>query len=117
MNVQTYALRTSSANIKVGFKEVPYYQPEISLEIFERAIAGLDIATGLINVTSSYRTVGLPTSNYREGNATIQFEVLSINSTYNTTTNKPNPPSGLGRFTDMRGEQFHYGKVLKPVKP
>ena len=117
MNVQAYASRTGSANIKIGFKEVPFYQPEISVVIFERAIAGLDIATGLINVTSSYRTVGPPTSDYREGNATIQFEVLSNNSTYNTTSNKPNPPSRFGRLTDMQGEQFHYGKVLKPVKP
>ena len=117
MNVQAYVLRISSANTKIGFKEVPFYQPALSLAIFERAIAGLDIATGLVNVTSSYRTVGLPTSTYREGNSTIQFEVLSNNSTYNTTINKPDPPSRLSRFTDMQGEQFHYGKVFKPVKP
>ena len=117
MNVQAYALRKGSADIKMGSKEVPFYKPEISLAIFERAIAGLDIATGLIKVTRGYRTVGPPTSNYREGNATIQFEVLSNNSTYNTTTNKPNPPLRLGRLTDMQGEQFHYGRVLKPVRP
>ena len=86
------------------------------MTIFERAIAGLDIATGLINVTSGYRTVGPPTSDYREGNATIQFEVVNSNTTYNTTTNEPNPPFKKGRYRNEQGEQSRYGKVLKPVK-
>ncbi|CAD6594526.1 MAG: hypothetical protein ASARMPREDX12_009293 [Alectoria sarmentosa] len=97
--------------------EVPFYQPEIALAIFERAIAGLDIATGLVNVTSGYRTVGPPTSDYREGNDTVQFEVVNTNTTYNTTTNEPNPPSEKGCLAKRQGEQSHYGKVLKPAKP
>ncbi|KAF6219848.1 hypothetical protein HO133_003673 [Letharia lupina] len=99
----------------IFIQEVPFYQPEIALAIFERAIAGLDIATGLVNVTSGYRTFGPPTSDYREGNATVQFEVVNTNTTYNTTTNEPNPPL-MGRFAKRQGEQLHYGKVLKPVK-
>ena len=84
------------------------------MAIFERSIAGLDIATGLVNVTSSYRTVGPAASNYREGNATIQFEVLGTSTTYNTSVNGPNPPFRKGRST--QGEQSQYGKVLKPGK-
>ena len=105
----------AKANVKISIKEVPFYQPEIALAIFERAIAGLDIATGSINVTNGYRTFGPATSDYREGNSTIQFEVININTTYNTSTNKPNPPSEKGLFAKRQGEQF--GKVLKPMKP
>jgi len=36
-------------------------------------------------------TVGTPTSDYREGNATIQFEVTPANATYNTALNGPDP--------------------------
>ena len=86
------------------------------MAIFERAIAGLDIATGLVNVSSDYRTAGPPTSTYREGNATIQFELVSIDTTYNTTVNKPNSLLQERCSTDTEGKQPRYGKVLKPVK-
>ena len=109
--------RSGNADFKICFQEVPFYQPEVALAIFERAIAGLDIATGLVNVISGYRTVGSPTSDYREGNATVQFEVINTNTTYNTTTNEPNPSSRKGRFAKGQGEQLQFGKVLKPVKP
>jgi hypothetical protein len=35
--------------------------------------------------------VGTPTSTYREGNATVQFEVTPANATYNTVLNAPDP--------------------------
>lgn len=70
--------------------EVPFYQPLAALEIFARAIAGLDIASGTLEPEACYRTVGTTDSTYREGNATIQTEVLPTNATYNTTTNAPN---------------------------
>lgn len=108
--------RSGNADSDIFLQEVPFYQPVIALAIFERAIAGLDIATGLVNVTSGYRTVGPPTSDYREGNATVQFDVVNTNTTYNTTTNEPNPPSRKDFFAKRQGEQLHYGKVLKPVK-
>ncbi|KAI9666958.1 MAG: hypothetical protein M1831_001463 [Alyxoria varia] len=38
--------------------EVPYYQPEISLAIFDRTINGLDVATGERTVTEDYGTEG-----------------------------------------------------------
>lgn len=108
--------RSANADSEIFIQEVPFYQPEIALAIFERAIAGLDIATGIVNVTRSYRTVGPPTSDYREGNATVQFDIVNTNTTYNTTTNAPNPPFKRGLVPRMQGEQLHYGKPLKPVK-
>lgn len=69
--------------------EVPFYQPLAALELFERALKQVDIATGKGKVDASYRTKGTPTSTYREGNATIQFEVTPANATYNTALNAP----------------------------
>ncbi|KAI4658224.1 uncharacterized protein J4E79_007206 [Alternaria viburni] len=71
--------------------EVPFYQPLASLEIFERALKQVDIATGKEKFDADYLTVGTPTSDYREGNATIQFEVTPANATYNTELNGPDP--------------------------
>ncbi|KAM3070273.1 hypothetical protein ACMFMG_010109 [Clarireedia jacksonii] len=79
--------------------EVPFYQPLAALEIFERIIKGLDIATGTVKASANYSTEGTPQSTYREGNATMQFEVLPRNSTYNTTLNGPDPVA-----TEMREE-------------
>jgi hypothetical protein len=70
---------------------VPFYQPLASLEIFERALAQVDIATGKEKICETYKTVGTPTSDYREGNATIQFEVTPSNATYNVLLNGPDP--------------------------
>ncbi|KAK5111817.1 hypothetical protein LTR62_004737 [Meristemomyces frigidus] len=71
--------------------EVPFYQPVVALEMFERAIRQLDIATGLDGVWNGYKSVGTGESTFREGNATIQTQFLPLNATYNTTTNVPNP--------------------------
>ncbi|KAF2493300.1 carboxypeptidase S1 [Lophium mytilinum] len=71
--------------------EVPFYQPLAALTIFERAMAQKDIATGEHKVTPKYKTVGTPTSSYREGNGTIQLEELPSNATYNTALNGPDP--------------------------
>ncbi|KAJ5246511.1 hypothetical protein N7468_001494 [Penicillium chermesinum] len=73
--------------------EVPFYQPLAALEFFTRAISRKDIATGKKTTShhGGYRTVGPPTSDYREGNSTIVFKVLNSTATYNTTLNGPNP--------------------------
>ncbi|CAO2655634.1 Nn.00g044370.m01.CDS01 [Neocucurbitaria sp. VM-36] len=71
--------------------EVPFYQPLASLEIFERALKQVDIATGKEDITEDYLTEGTPTSTYREGNATVQLEVTPKNATYNTALNAPDP--------------------------
>lgn len=96
--------------------EVPFYQPLVSLEIFERSIKGLDIATGLQKATEDYVTVGPAQSTYREGNSTIQFSVLNTTATYNTTTNVPNPPYKRSRLLSRNTKQSNYGKLLRPVK-
>jgi len=89
--------------------EVPFYQPLVSLEIFKRAISNKDIATGKKRAEGNYKTVGTAKSTYREGNSTIQFQVLNTTATYNTTTNGPNPPKH-GR----RDAPRHNGKLFKP---
>lgn len=79
--------------------EVPFYQPLAALEIFERALKQVDIATGKEKVHKHYRTNGTPTSTYREGNATIQMDVLPKNATYNTTLNAPDAVPSWGAVT------------------
>ncbi|OJD29552.1 carboxypeptidase d [Diplodia corticola] len=71
--------------------EVPFYQPLAALEMFERALARRDLATGEVVVDGGYVTVGPRESTYREGNATVQMEVLPEDATYNTTLNAPDP--------------------------
>lgn len=84
--------------------------------MFERAISGLDIATGEYEVGSSYKSVGTAKSEYRQGNATVQWDIVPRSATYNTTTNTPNPynatdvdgaskkkRSGGGRRREKRG--------------
>ncbi|KUL88856.1 hypothetical protein ZTR_03570 [Talaromyces verruculosus] len=71
--------------------EVPFYQPVVALSMFERVINGYDVATGKVKANSKYKTVGPAESTYREGNSTIQWDVVDPDATYNTTTNEPNP--------------------------
>ncbi|TGO41276.1 hypothetical protein BHYA_0024g00550 [Botrytis hyacinthi] len=101
--------------------EVPFYQPLASLEIFERVIGRKDIESGLISIDSNktYLTTGTQKSTYREGNATMQFEVLPSNSTYNTTLNGPNPVS-LAKTELKRsllGRDSGSGGMKKRFKP
>ncbi|KAI0389764.1 alpha/beta-hydrolase [Xylariaceae sp. FL0594] len=72
--------------------EVPFYQPLASLEFFERAIKGHDLATGKGRIPPGYRTKGTPKSTYREGNGTMQFDVTPDTLTYDPITNKPGAP-------------------------
>ncbi|KAI1805603.1 alpha/beta-hydrolase [Daldinia bambusicola] len=69
--------------------EVPFYQPLAALEFFERVIRGRDVQTGKQVVGSEYLTEGTKKSTYRQGNSTMQWEVLPANATYNVKTNKP----------------------------
>ena len=68
-----------------------FFQPLVSLEMLKRQIKGKDIATGQEDI-NSYRSVGTAKSIYREGNSTVVFHKLGPHPTYNTTTNRPNPP-------------------------
>lgn len=83
--------------------EVPFYQPLASLEMFERAIGGKDIATGLTTVDAGYSTTGPQTSDFREGIATVQFQVTPADATYNTTTGAPN--NGTASVKTRRGKE------------
>lgn len=85
--------------------EVPFYQPLASLEMFERALKQVDIATGKEELTDDYKTEGTPTSDYREGNATVQFDVTPANATYNTMLNAPDPEPtwAVGEVVKKRG--------------
>jgi hypothetical protein len=96
--------------------EVPFYQPLISLEMFERAIKGLDIATGTEKVDADYLTVGTPKSTYREGNGTIQWDIVPKNETYDVFTGKPiNGTVGVGIGKRGLGKQTAR-KAQKKVK-
>ncbi|KAJ4414554.1 hypothetical protein N0V82_007849 [Gnomoniopsis sp. IMI 355080] len=92
------------ARVYYSGHEVPFYQPLLSLEMFERVIAGKDVATGASTIAaasnSTYTTVGTAESTFREGNATVQFEVVSTAATYNTTTGAPNPVAASSNGTD-----------------
>jgi len=83
--------------------EVPFYQPVLALEMFERAINRKDIATGKQHICHDglegllfcagapmYKTVGPAKSTFREGNGTFVFVELPDTATYNTTTHRPN---------------------------
>ncbi|KAJ9244760.1 hypothetical protein DTO207G8_6330 [Paecilomyces variotii] len=90
--------------------EVPFYQPELALEMFRRVVSGRDVATGKHSVVLSevYRTVGEEKSTYREGNGTVQWKVLSPDTTYNTTLNGPNvtPAASSGSKKKMQKRRF-----------
>ena len=96
---------------------VPFYQPLLSLEIFTRAINGLDIATGHVKVNEHenelegylYKTKGTAKSEYREGNGTMQWEVLPRNATFDFERNKP-VEVGDGDESAMGGERKGVGQ-------
>ncbi|KAH6654879.1 Alpha/Beta hydrolase protein [Truncatella angustata] len=71
---------------------VPFYQPLAALALFERATRGVDIASGALSADPSYVTKGSRKSAYREGTATMQWEPVAPNTTYDVATNKPGRP-------------------------
>lgn len=71
---------------------VPFYQPAAALALFRRAIGGRDVATGRETAEPGYRTKGPARSTYRNGQATMQWEVVPANATYNVTTHRPGAP-------------------------
>ncbi|CDU25528.1 probable carboxypeptidase 2 (C-terminal fragment) [Sporisorium scitamineum] len=97
--------------------EVSFYQPLAALEMFERVLNSTDLATGKEKITqgSSYKTSGPAKSTYREGNATVQYEVLPPNATYNTTTNAPNKStnSSLAAAVEESRRAARAGETLR----
>ncbi|KAK5120178.1 hypothetical protein LTR85_006659 [Meristemomyces frigidus] len=99
--------------------EVPFYQPVIALEMFKRAICGQDIAEGKESIWHGYKSVGTAESTYRQGNATVQFEVLDTDATYNTTTNAPNASNSTTNSTSTKrslddGRKERSKRFVKP---
>ncbi|KIW96126.1 uncharacterized protein Z519_03193 [Cladophialophora bantiana CBS 173.52] len=76
--------------------EVPFYQPLVSLEMLDRVLASRDIATGKTPLTPAYKTKGPLVSTYREGNATIQFDLTPADAIYNVTTAMPQNGTSSG---------------------
>ncbi|KAK5109169.1 hypothetical protein LTR62_007254 [Meristemomyces frigidus] len=67
---------------------VPFYQPLVALEMFERLLSGTDIATGLTKVSPSYLSKG-PAKTYRNGSSTIQQDVVDPSCNHDSATNLP----------------------------
>lgn len=95
------------ARIYEAGHEVPFYQPVVALEMFERVINGYDIVDGKTKIAqgAGYITTGPAESTYREGNSTVQTKVLPADATYNTTTNEPNPPNS--KKSRQRRKRMH----------
>ncbi|KAK3689176.1 Alpha/Beta hydrolase protein [Podospora appendiculata] len=84
--------RFSFTRVYESGHEVPFYQPVASLEMFDRVVKGLDVATGRYRATvggKCFHTKGEKRSTYREGNATVQWSVVPTNVTYDTVKNGP----------------------------
>ncbi|KIY00515.1 uncharacterized protein Z520_04200 [Fonsecaea multimorphosa CBS 102226] len=95
--------------------EVPFFQPLVSLEMVARTISCKDIATGKTTITSGYKTSGPATTTYREGNATIQFQVTPPDAIYNTTTAMPqnSTSSGGGKLAKRATYSLRRAKKIK----
>ena len=61
----------SFARIYQAGHEVPFYQPQASLEFFRRTLDNVDIATGETNLTATYNTTGLANSTQTEAYVAI----------------------------------------------
>lgn len=80
------------ARVYYSGHEVPFYQPLLALELFNRSISGVDIATGEVVVAGrggEYATVGTGESAFREGNATVRYAVLPADAVYDVDTGAP----------------------------
>ncbi|KAL9086409.1 MAG: hypothetical protein Q9159_004186 [Coniocarpon cinnabarinum] len=100
------------ARVYFSGHEVPFYQPLLSLEMFERSLAGKDMATGT-QALANVLTTGPMTSDFREGNSTVQFEVLPANATYNTATGAPDGSPPVAKRAIYRSDG---GRMEKPSR-
>ena len=98
--------------------EVPFYKGRTSLEMFERAISGRDIATGKEMARDDYVTDGKATSTYREGAKTVQLNVVDEDASYNPDENVPGPPKeGPPVGADNGLESPRTVNLRKPIRP
>lgn len=87
-----------------------FQAPEAALQIFQRALTGMDIATGKVPMAlgGNMTTKGSMTSTFKEGPGTIQMKAVPADATYNADTHVPNVPAGLaagsGKIADASGQ-------------
>jgi hypothetical protein len=84
--------------------------------MFERAINGKDIATGTKTPSYGFFTQGSKENTYREGNSTIQFDLLPSNSTYPPADPSGNKEKRSGFVRPATGMLSHTGKKFKPQR-
>jgi hypothetical protein len=82
----------SFARVYYAGHEAPFYQPVLLLEMLQRVIGGKDVATGQFVPDAYYRTQGPKESTFREGNSTVQWEIVYQNTTYNLSAHAPGVP-------------------------
>lgn len=77
------------ARIYTSGHEVPFYQPELALTMFARVVNGTDIATGTKSAVGTLTSGGSTTDSYREGNATVQYDVVDTDAVYDWESGLP----------------------------
>jgi len=82
--------------------EGAFYQPLTTYTIFERALKGMDVATGSTVVADGFVSSEPQTSTLREGNSTILKTVTPPSATFNTTTGKPQLDAVLGAMKSRK---------------
>lgn len=65
--------------------EVPYYQPQAALALFNRTINLVDIPTGEKKISGSYGTNGKPSATHTESYGTLFTQTGSAYSAYSSS--------------------------------
>ncbi|KAH8888075.1 alpha/beta-hydrolase [Thozetella sp. PMI_491] len=90
-----------------------FHAPEAALRVFERAMTGMDIATGTMPMAlgKNITTKGSQTSTFREGSGTVQTKAVPAGAIYNPDTHLPEIPAGLattsGKVIDTETDMLH----------
>jgi hypothetical protein len=69
--------------------EATFYQPLMAYTLFERALMGMDVATGTVLVNDGFLTTGPATDTLRQGNSSILESVTPGEATFNIATGRP----------------------------
>lgn len=71
--------------------EVPYYQPEASLEMFRRVILGLDLADGNLRFNSNYSSTGTANATHTESYVALPSSTSSAASSSSSASTTEAP--------------------------